>query len=54
MAHSRPSGDPAPSAEDRRVTLRLFEAGELLGIDLLDSVILGDGRWVSLKQLGAL
>jgi DNA repair protein RadC len=54
VAHNHPSGDPAPSAEDRRITQRLFEAGELLGIDLLDSVIIGDGRWVSLKQLGAL
>jgi DNA repair protein RadC len=54
VAHNHPSGDPAPSAEDRRITQRLFEAGELLGIDLLDSVIIGDGRWVSLKQLGVL
>jgi DNA repair protein RadC len=44
----------ATSAEDRRITQRLFEAGELLGIDLLDSIILGDGRWVSLKHFGVL
>ena len=40
--------------EVRRITQRLFEARELLGIELVDSVIVGDGRWVSLKQLGAL
>jgi DNA repair protein RadC len=41
VAHNHPSGDPAPSSEDRLVTERLKEAGELLGIELLDHVILG-------------
>lgn len=54
VAHNHPSGDPTPSAEDRRVTQRLAEAGELLGIDLLDHVILGDNRWTSLKEAGVL
>ena len=39
ILHNHPSGDPAPSAEDRSVTKRLHEAGELLGIRLLDHII---------------
>lgn len=41
--HNHPSGDPAPSQEDRVLTARLKEASKLLGIDLLDHIILGDG-----------
>ena len=52
VAHNHPSGDPTPSEEDRRVTRRLAEAGQLLGIELLDHLVIGDGRWVSLKQQG--
>lgn len=52
VAHNHPSGDPEPSAEDRAVTKRLVEAGKILGIDLLDHLIIGDGRWVSLKERG--
>jgi DNA repair protein RadC len=51
-AHNHPSGDPTPSAEDRQVTKRLMEAGQVLGIELLDHLIIGDGRWVSMKQQG--
>jgi len=54
VAHNHPSGDPTPSAEDRRVTQRLAEAGQLLGIELLDHIIIGDNRWVSLKERGLL
>src|SRR6266542_2806718 len=50
--HNHPSGDPTPSQEDIEVTRRLDEAGRMLGIDLLDHVILGDGRYVSLKEKG--
>ncbi|WP_461374235.1 RadC family protein [Candidatus Aquicultor sp.] len=50
VVHNHPSGDPTPSAEDIRVTKRLSEAGGILGIDLLDHIILGDGRFVSLKE----
>jgi len=46
--------DPTPSAEDKRVTERLAESGRLIGIDLLDHVIIGDNRWVSLKERGIL
>jgi DNA repair protein RadC len=52
VAHNHPSGDPTPSPEDAQVTRRLNEAGQLLGIDLLDHVVLGDNRWVSLKERG--
>jgi len=52
VAHNHPSGDPTPSAEDRKVTARLVEAGQILGIEVLDHLIIGDGRWVSLKQQG--
>jgi DNA repair protein RadC len=50
--HNHPSGDPSPSPEDIQVTRRLDEAGRMLGIDFLDHVILGDGRYVSLKERG--
>lgn len=46
-AHNHPSGDPTPSAEDRELTKRLREVGDLLGIRLLDHVILGDARHFS-------
>jgi DNA repair protein RadC len=49
-AHNHPSGDPEPSAEDVEVTRRLLEAGKLLGIPLLDHVVLGEGRYVSLRE----
>ncbi|MBV9850109.1 MAG: DNA repair protein RadC [Armatimonadetes bacterium] len=52
VAHNHPSGDPAPSAEDVSVTQRLMEAGEILGIELLDHIIIGDGTFVSLKERG--
>jgi DNA repair protein RadC len=52
VAHNHPSGDPTPSAEDKRVTQRLAEAGQILGIELLDHIILGDNRWISLKERG--
>lgn len=48
--HNHPSGDVSPSAADIELTRRLAKAGELLGIRLLDHVILGDGRFLSLKQ----
>lgn len=47
--HNHPSGDPEPSADDLAVTRRLIEAGRLLGIPLLDHVVLGAGRHVSLR-----
>lgn len=52
VAHNHPSGDPTPSREDIAVTRRLYECGRLLGIEVLDHIIIGDGRWVSLKERG--
>jgi len=52
VVHNHPSGDPTPSPEDRLVTARLVEAGKVMGIDVLDHLILGDGRYVSLKERG--
>lgn len=48
LVHNHPSGDPAPSPEDRAVTHQLSEAGAALGIPVLDHVVVGDGCWVSL------
>lgn len=53
-AHNHPSGDPTPSPEDKQLTRRLAEAGELVGIELLDHIVIGDNRFVSLKELGCL
>lgn len=52
--HNHPSGDPEPSAEDLALTRRLAAAGSLMGVELLDHVVLGAGRFVSLKQRGVL
>jgi DNA repair protein RadC len=52
LVHNHPSGDPAPSAEDRAVTRQLAEAGRLLGIPVLDHVVVGDGRYVSFVEAG--
>ena len=54
VVHNHPSGDPAPSAEDLRITRELAEAGRLLDIELLDHLVIGHGRWVSLRALGVL
>jgi len=48
--HNHPSGDPAPSADDLVFTRKLVEAGKALGIDVLDHLVLGAGRYVSLKE----
>lgn len=52
VAHNHPSGDPTPSQEDINVTKRLVQAGDFVGIEVLDHLIIGDGRWVSLKERG--
>jgi DNA repair protein RadC len=54
VVHNHPSGDPSPSAEDLRITRELAEAGRLLDIELLDHLVIGHARWVSLRALGAL
>ena len=54
FGHNHPSGDPAPSPEDRTMTARLVECGKLLGIQVLDHIIVGDGRYYSFADDGAL
>jgi len=52
IAHNHPSGDPTPSAADISLTAELNKAAKLLDIDLIDHLIVGDGRWISLRRLG--
>lgn len=52
VAHNHPSGDPAPSPEDIHVTRQMVQAGALLDIDVLDHIIIGHQRYVSLKERG--
>ena len=52
VCHNHPSGDPTPSRDDIALTTRLVQAGEIMGIPLLDHLIIGDGRFVSLKEAG--
>ncbi len=52
--HNHPSGDPSPSREDIDVTKRLVECGKLLGIEVLDHLIIGEKKYVSLKEKGYL
>ena len=54
VAHNHPSGDPNPSKEDIQITERLKEAGNLLGINLLEHIIVGDDKYISLKEKGVL
>lgn len=54
VAHNHPSGDPTPSPEDIEVTKQLKAVGEMLDIRLLDHVILGDRRHVSLREMGVI
>ncbi|MCH7322240.1 DNA repair protein RadC [Solibacillus sp. MA9] len=51
-AHNHPSGVPTPSPEDIDVTTRLYEAGKIVGVDLLDHVIIGDHQFISMKEKG--
>ena len=53
LVHNHPSGDPAPSAEDREVTDRLVRAVELLGVPVLDHVVVAERGYTSLRELGA-
>ena len=54
LVHNHPSGDPEPSAEDRALTSRLKQAGDLLGIKILDHIVIGDGRYTSFVDAGIL
>ena len=50
--HNHPSGDPTPSVDDVDTTRRLVNAGDILGIKVLDHVIIGNGVYVSFKEKG--
>ncbi len=52
LLHNHPSGDPTPSAEDIRVTKRITEASNLIGVTLMDHIIIGDNRYISFKEQG--
>jgi DNA repair protein RadC len=52
--HNHPSGDPEPSRDDMVITERLKNAGKILGISVFDHIIVGDGRYVSLKERGVM
>ncbi|MBI4733168.1 MAG: DNA repair protein RadC [Chloroflexi bacterium] len=52
VAHNHPSGDPTPSPDDVAVTRAIVQAGKLLSVDVLDHIVIGQGRWVSLKERG--
>jgi len=52
VAHNHPSGDPTPSPDDVAVTRAFVQAGKLLDVDVLDHLVIGEGRWVSLKERG--
>ncbi|WP_307513736.1 MULTISPECIES: RadC family protein [Bacillaceae] len=52
--HNHPSGDPTPSREDIEVTKRLVECGRIIGIDILDHLIIGEKKFISLKEKGYL
>ncbi len=50
VVHNHPSGDPTPSPEDVAVTRQLVDAGKLLDVEVLDHLVIGQGRWVSLRE----
>lgn len=53
LTHNHPSGVPDPSAEDVELTKRIAEAGRIIGIEVLDHVVVGDGKYISLRERGA-
>ncbi|HLA49672.1 MAG TPA: DNA repair protein RadC [Thermodesulfovibrionia bacterium] len=54
FVHNHPSGDPSPSRDDIDITKRLIETGKIIGINVLDHIIIGDGRYLSLIESGYL
>jgi len=54
FVHNHPSGDPTPSREDLELTTRLHQAGQLMGVRVLDHIIIGSGRYISLADQGLL
>ena len=54
LAHNHPSGDPTPSREDREITRRLVQAGRVIGIEVLDHLVVGQGGYTSFRERGLL
>lgn len=54
LVHQHPTGDPSPSSEDLAITRRLREAGEIMGIKVLDHIIVGEGEYLSFVERGLL
>jgi DNA repair protein RadC len=54
LVHQHPTGDPSPSSEDIAITRRLKEAGEIIGVKILDHIIVGDGEYLSFVERGLL
>ncbi len=54
LVHNHPSGDPSPSTEDIKITKRMKDAGNLIGIKLMDHIIIGDNKYISLAEQGLL
>jgi DNA repair protein RadC len=52
VSHNHPSGDPEPSPDDKAFTARLAQAATILGLELLDHIVIGHGRYVSFKEAG--
>ena len=52
VVHNHPSGDPTPSPDDVKITQEIVKAGELLGIEVLDHLVIGSQRYISLKERG--
>jgi len=54
LTHNHPSGDPTPSPDDHQLTRRLVDAGRLIGVEVLDHIIVADGRYFSFREGGRL
>ncbi|MEE0418548.1 MAG: DNA repair protein RadC [Lachnospiraceae bacterium] len=54
LVHNHPSGDPSPSRDDLNLTKRIQKAGQMLGIELLDHIVIGDRKYVSFRESGIL
>jgi len=52
LVHNHPSGDPSPSKQDIEITRKIIDAGKIIGISVRDHIIIGDGKYTSLKETG--
>jgi DNA repair protein RadC len=52
LIHNHPSGDPCPSSDDIEITKVMVDAGKLMGIPMMDHIIIGDGTFISMRELG--